>query len=234
LADRSIKYPHGIVEDLLVNVDKFLFPVDFVVMDIAEDAEVPLILGRPFMKTVKVIIDVDKGKLKVCVQDEDVSFNAFEAMKYSNDQKECFRVDVIDDICFETQKKCLTVEPLMKVIMGSIEDINEGERKEIQDYVEELDKAKEILYDASQKQDLIKEEISQPQKIESKQLPTHLKYVFLAENGEKPVIISNSLTAEEEEEVVKVLKSNKGAKGWTLSDLKGISPSYCMHKIHME
>ncbi|XP_068461720.1 uncharacterized protein [Phaseolus vulgaris] len=51
LADRSIKYPHGIVEDLLVKVDKFLFPVDFVVMDIEEDVEVPLILGRPFMKT---------------------------------------------------------------------------------------------------------------------------------------------------------------------------------------
>jgi len=50
-------------------------------------------------------------------------------MKYSNDQKECFKVDVIDDICFETQKKCLIVEPLMKAIMGSIEDIDEGERK---------------------------------------------------------------------------------------------------------
>ena len=45
--------------------------------------------------------------------------------------------------------------------MSSIEDINEGERKEIQDYVQELDKEKEIIYDASQKQDLIKEEISQ-------------------------------------------------------------------------
>ena len=95
--------------------------------------------------------------------------------------------------------------------MGSIEDIDEGERKEIPDYVEELDKAKEILYDASRKQDLINEEISQPQKIELKQLPAHLKYVFLAKNGEKLVIISNSLTTEEEEEVVKVLKSKKGA-----------------------
>ncbi|XP_068498132.1 uncharacterized protein [Phaseolus vulgaris] len=85
LADRSIKYSHGIVEDLLVKVDKVLFPVNFVVMDIEEDAEVPLILGRPFMKTAKVRIDVDKGKLKVCVQDEEVSFNVFEAMKDSND-----------------------------------------------------------------------------------------------------------------------------------------------------
>ena len=95
LADRSIKYPHGIVEDLLVKVDKFLFPLDFVVMDIEEDVEVPLILGRPFMKVAKVIIDVDKGRFKVCAQDAEVNFNVFEAMKYSNDQKECFRVDVI-------------------------------------------------------------------------------------------------------------------------------------------
>ena len=48
-----------------MKVDKFLFLVDFVVMDIKEDVDVPLILGRPFMKTAKVIIDVDKGKLKV-------------------------------------------------------------------------------------------------------------------------------------------------------------------------
>jgi len=104
LAYRSIKYSHGIVEDLLVKVDKFLFPVDFVVMDIEEDAEVPLILGRPFKKTVKVIIDVDKRRLKVCVQDEEVSFNIFEAMKYSNDQKECLRMDMI------------VVDPLMTLI----------------------------------------------------------------------------------------------------------------------
>nr|KYP46004.1 hypothetical protein KK1_032388 [Cajanus cajan] len=47
LADRSIKFPHGIVEDMIVKVDKFMFPVDFVVMDMEEDVEVPLILGRP-------------------------------------------------------------------------------------------------------------------------------------------------------------------------------------------
>ncbi|XP_020208527.1 uncharacterized protein LOC109793466 [Cajanus cajan] len=51
LVDRSIKLPHGIVEDMIVKVDKFMFPVDFVVMDMEEDVEVPLILGRPFMKT---------------------------------------------------------------------------------------------------------------------------------------------------------------------------------------
>jgi len=72
---------------LIVKVDKFLFPVDFVVMDMEEDAEVPLILGRPFMKTTKVMIDVDKGQLKVCVQHEEVNFNVFEAMKHSSGAK---------------------------------------------------------------------------------------------------------------------------------------------------
>ena len=96
LADRTIKHPYGIVEDVLVKVEKFLFPVDFVVMDMDEDSEVPLILGRPFMKTAKVMIDVDDGKLTVRVQDDEMQFNVFEAMKHPKDKRECFRVDVSD------------------------------------------------------------------------------------------------------------------------------------------
>ncbi|XP_019432176.1 PREDICTED: uncharacterized protein LOC109339217 [Lupinus angustifolius] len=65
LADGSVKYPHGAAEDVLVKVDGLVFLVSFVIMDIEEDKEVPLILGKPFMKTARVIIDVDDGKLKV-------------------------------------------------------------------------------------------------------------------------------------------------------------------------
>ncbi|XP_027348103.1 uncharacterized protein LOC113859562 [Abrus precatorius] len=63
LADRSIKYPRGIIEDVLVKVDKFIFPVDFVILDMDEDIDVPLILGRPFLPTAWAIIDVRDGKL---------------------------------------------------------------------------------------------------------------------------------------------------------------------------
>jgi len=73
LVDRSIEYPYGIVEDLLFKVDKFYFLVDFVIMDMEEDLEVLLILGRPLMKAAKVIIHVDNGKLKVQGQDEEVN-----------------------------------------------------------------------------------------------------------------------------------------------------------------
>ncbi|XP_020235005.1 uncharacterized protein LOC109814900 [Cajanus cajan] len=234
LANRSIKYPHGVVEDLLVKVDKFWFPVDFVVMDMEEDSEVPLILGRPFMKTAKVIIDVDDGKLKVRVQDDEVNFNVFEAMKHSSDKACCFRVDVIDELCMEAQKTFSVATPLEKALMSAVSEINNEEEKEIQKCLEELDKAKEISPNSTSVQELNKEEKSQPQKLELKQLPSHLKYVFLEASGGKPVIISSSLSVEEEKKLVEVLKANEGATGWTLSDLKGISPSYCMHRILME
>ncbi|XP_019455058.1 PREDICTED: uncharacterized protein LOC109356176 [Lupinus angustifolius] len=94
LADRSMKFPYGVAKDVLVKVDKLVFPVDFVIMDIEEDAEVPLILGRPFMKTTRVNIDVDEGKLKVRGQDDEVNFNVFEAIHPPKDKQHCFRVDV--------------------------------------------------------------------------------------------------------------------------------------------
>ena len=58
LADRSVKYPIGKVEDVPLRVGKFVIPVDFVVLDIDEDAHVPIILGRPFLATPGAIIDV--------------------------------------------------------------------------------------------------------------------------------------------------------------------------------
>ncbi|KAG8491810.1 hypothetical protein CXB51_015017 [Gossypium anomalum] len=63
LADKTIRFPRGIIEDVLVRVDKFIFPIDFVVLDIEEETNTPLILGRPFLATAKTIIDVGTGEL---------------------------------------------------------------------------------------------------------------------------------------------------------------------------
>ncbi|KAL2329937.1 hypothetical protein Fmac_017518 [Flemingia macrophylla] len=139
LADRSLKYPHGIVEDILVKVDKFLFPVDFVVMDMEEDTKVPLILGRPFMKTARVIIDMDDGKFKVRVQDEEVVFNVFEAMKFPKGSKDCFRVDVMDEIYLEAQRSLSPTSPMEKALIH-VEDKDEEVEDEVQKCIEELNK----------------------------------------------------------------------------------------------
>ena len=66
-----------------------------------------------------------------------------------------------------------------------------------------------------------------------KTLPAHLKYIFLEDEEIKPVIISNSLKKEEEDQMVQILKRHKAAIGWHILDLKEISPSYCMHKINL-
>ena len=51
LADRTFKFLHGVVEDLLVKVDEFIFPADFVVLDMEKEANISIILGRPFLAT---------------------------------------------------------------------------------------------------------------------------------------------------------------------------------------
>lgn len=71
-------------------------------------------------------------------------------------------------------------------------------------------------------------------KLEFKMLPSHLNYVFLEEGGHKVVVVINLLSIKEEQKFIQVLKENQKAIGWALSDLKGISPVYCMHKIMME
>ncbi|KAL8484082.1 hypothetical protein ACS0TY_026685 [Phlomoides rotata] len=81
LADRTVTYPRGIVEDILVKVDKFIFPVDFVVLDMVEDKAIPLILGRPFLATGGAMINVRNGELTLDVGGEKVSFNIFKVMK---------------------------------------------------------------------------------------------------------------------------------------------------------
>ena len=67
LADRSVTYLRGIVEDVLVKVDKLIFPADFVILDFEEDKKIPIILGRPFLGTGQTMIDVQKRELTMRV-----------------------------------------------------------------------------------------------------------------------------------------------------------------------
>ncbi|GKA33607.1 putative ribonuclease H-like domain-containing protein [Tanacetum coccineum] len=76
LADKIVKYPKGIDENMLVGIDKFVFPVDFIILDIPEDIKVPLILGRPFLSTAHAKIDVFKRKITLRVGEEKIIFKS--------------------------------------------------------------------------------------------------------------------------------------------------------------
>ena len=84
------------VEDVLVKVRQFTFPVDFVIMNIEEDADIPLILGHPFMLTTKCVVDMSNGDLEMSVDDKKVTFNLFEAIKHRNDHKACFKMETVE------------------------------------------------------------------------------------------------------------------------------------------
>ncbi|KAL8523885.1 hypothetical protein ACS0TY_013734 [Phlomoides rotata] len=81
LADRTVTYPRGIVEDVMVKVDDFIFPVDFVVLDMVEERSIPLILGRPFLATGGAMIDVRNGELLLNAENDHVLFKIHEDRK---------------------------------------------------------------------------------------------------------------------------------------------------------
>ena len=85
MADRSMAQPEGILEDVLVKVGKFVFRMDFVIMQMEEDTQVPLLLGRPFLATGAALIDVQKGELTLRVGDEAaVQFNINRSLEHPN------------------------------------------------------------------------------------------------------------------------------------------------------
>ncbi|XP_016199741.1 uncharacterized protein LOC107640756 [Arachis ipaensis] len=75
LVDKSEVYPRGIVENLLVKVDIFIFPTDFVILESDEDDSDSIILGRPFLATARAIVDVEKGELTLRLHDESVTLS---------------------------------------------------------------------------------------------------------------------------------------------------------------
>ena len=77
LADSSITRPYGVIEDVLVWIKRLLFPADFILMDILEDADIPLILGCPFMSTASCVVDIGKKKLEMGIEDQQINFDLF-------------------------------------------------------------------------------------------------------------------------------------------------------------
>jgi len=77
LVDCSITRPYGVIEDVLVRVKHFIFPANFVVMDIYEDNDIPIILGRPFMLTTSYVVDMGRKKLEMGFEDQRIDFDLF-------------------------------------------------------------------------------------------------------------------------------------------------------------
>ncbi|GKA72438.1 reverse transcriptase domain-containing protein [Tanacetum coccineum] len=244
LADRSFQYPVGIAKNMLVEVGKFTFPADFVILKMEEDSKVLLILGRPFLHTADVVIRVKQKQLNLGVGTERMIFNIDSAMKHSylNDDT-CFSIDVIDEILEEDFDALLDEG---SKILHSIEGTLLGEKifAEFDEFMamtadenssSESDTEdppfKKITINTDYK---IKTSLEEPPTdLELKPLPDNLEYVFLEEPSFLPVIISSQLSKEKKNKLISVLKKHKQAFAWKTTDIPGICPSFCKHKIQL-
>ncbi|XP_070054520.1 uncharacterized protein [Nicotiana tomentosiformis] len=98
MADRSIKRPVGIIDDVLVKVVKFLLPTDFVILDCAVDKEIPIILGRSFLTTGRALMDLERNEIKFRVNDEEVTFQANKGMKLPHAYEGISVIDFVDEV----------------------------------------------------------------------------------------------------------------------------------------
>ncbi|XP_075111311.1 uncharacterized protein LOC142181733 [Nicotiana tabacum] len=98
LADCTVKRPTLILDDVMVQVGKFVLSADFVILDCQVDEEIPIILGRPFLATGRALIDCETGELKMRLNDEDFIFNVLQSMRRPNEYSNCSLVEVVDVI----------------------------------------------------------------------------------------------------------------------------------------
>ncbi|CAL2228447.1 unnamed protein product [Prunus armeniaca] len=224
LADCSNAYPKGVLEDVLVQVNHFIFPADFYVLemeDLAHSTPLPILLGRPFMKTARTKIDVFKGTLTMEFDGNIIDFNISEAIRYPIDDHSCFSIDAFDFLAQEYLES-LDRDVLETTIVQGIELIKnraEPHHEEIGEMVAALESLPQyvgkppIPIPIPVSTNKLLPSVIQAPTLELKPLPNHLN---------------------EEEKLVRVLQEYKTAIGWTLADIKGLSPTTCMHRILLE
>ena len=232
LADRSIKIPKGTIEDVLIQVDRFYYPVDFVVLDTEPVAvgpnHVPIILGRPFFATSNAIINCRNGVMQLTFGNMTLELNIFHLGKRQMHSEEgdfeeiCILDTILEEQANQQQEQDILTSELSECL------VEQHEHQEVSLMQGYWRKRIEIL------PLLTGNEPKEPQQIELKPLPAELKYAFLEANEQCPVVISSLLTTAQEHNLLHLLKKNKQALGWKISDLKGINPSICTHHIYLE
>ena len=119
MAERSMAQPEGILEDVLVKVGKFIFPMDFVIMKMEEDTQVPLLLRRPFLATGAALIDVQKGELTLRVGNEAVHFNLNRSLEHPDvDAESCMAVENNSLLNVELNSDCILQPSINEIEMN--------------------------------------------------------------------------------------------------------------------
>ncbi|GJU81294.1 DNA-directed DNA polymerase [Tanacetum coccineum] len=235
LADRSIQYLRGIIENVLIKVDKFVLLIDFIILDMPEDSRVPIILVRPFLATARAMIDRPPTKEDECygIDDLDDTINAEAQELLANEEPDSILSRGLEKLIDQSD---LEVRELVEYKTNSDSDSDEPIRHIMsintlylvaQETLKSVEVERKHLYSASANE-------IDGKKPELKDLPHHLEYGYLHGDKSFPIIISSKLSEKEKILLLQVLEKQKGVIAWKMSNIKGISPSYCTYKILME
>ncbi|XP_050915160.1 uncharacterized protein LOC127130139 [Lathyrus oleraceus] len=132
LADRSVKFPVGMLENIPVRIGQFYIPTDFIIMDIKEYSNISIILGRPFLATAGAIIGVKKCKITFEVGEEKVEFILTQILKAPAIDDTCCLLDVIDECIREMENEQTSYSEILKIPRPPTFD-DENLSKEYQD-----------------------------------------------------------------------------------------------------
>ncbi|XP_070003495.1 uncharacterized protein [Nicotiana sylvestris] len=218
LADRTVKRPSGILDDVLIQVGKFVFPADFVILDCRVDEEILIILGGSFLVTWRALIDCETGELKMRLNDEELTFNVQKSMRQPSEFANCSLIDLVD-VIVEKDDETLNIEDPLGACLMNLDEVNGEELAEWELALEGrvfLERSLEFepLHLEKRETPPAKPSIEEPPKLELKPLPP----------------ISNV----QAQELLQVLTECNTTIRWTMEDNKGISPAYYMHKILLE
>ncbi|GJR09398.1 hypothetical protein Tco_0792050 [Tanacetum coccineum] len=264
-------------------------------LDFIADPRVPLIFGRPFLRTAHALIDVYEGEITLRNDDQSLTLKCGDAPSISNNNSNLKKIDLIDVTCEEYSQEVLGFsdsvaynnpspyfDPIVSTSSPTLTPFDESDFllfEEADAFIAIDDEPVSPVFNATyydpEGDILILEallnndplpspdqgdflpgiqkdlKVVEPKKssveyatsyepkdeipeVELKELPPHLEYAFLEENNKLPVIISKDLSQEEKTLLINVLKNRKQAIAWKLSDIKGIDPEFCSHKILLE
>nr|GFC65917.1 hypothetical protein [Tanacetum cinerariifolium] len=231
--------------NVFVKVGKFYFPADFVILDFVADPRVPLIFGRSFLSTAHALIDVYEGEITLRHDDQSLTLKCGDTPSISyNNLESLNKVDLIDATCEEYSQAVLGFtdnvstevsspffEPIVSRDILILEALLNNDPEPLsnqKDFFPTLHKDLKVIEPNTQSEE------DEPPEVELKELPPHLEYAFLGNNGKWPVIIAKDLSPNEKTDLINVLKTRKKAIAWKLTDIKGIDPEFCSHKILLE
>jgi hypothetical protein len=227
MGDGRTTKPLGVLRDLDISISGKAIPTDFFVIDAYHDEHDDLILGRPFLKLVNAVLDAGKGRVTIDL----------DGIKHTYDFLPASRIalplplddEEVESLCFVENFR----DPLQRAMENDV--IHNDQDEELVEATEGLT----TQYGSVEEEkfedigDLRQEEPKAPE-VELKPLPKGLKYEFLGANKTYPVIVSDELNTKEVDKLLNLVRRHKKVIGYSINDLKGVSPSLCTHRIQLE